>query len=1205
MNRALTRDKSRDKTGQTTGDRTASSTGRLAGGCKGIGALIVLLAVVVGVPVLMTILNLVPHHLPTISSALTTLKARDNGQLVAGVIAAGVWVCWALFIVSLLPEIAALARHRPARTLAGLGGFQRPAAALVAAVALAFTLVPIAVDSSAPRADAAGLPAASTYSTTHSISQTLDPSTSHTRNDTGPHTVGDTAAPASAERVGDVQPSIGHGAPRASEMTDWSTAVTTNYEVQRRDTLWGIAADHLGDPLRYREIVELNRDLVGPDNEITPGTVLQLPTVAPAATQPGDATTRPNTVVRVEPGDTLWGIEQHVTGSGDNWPQAWAANSGRPEPGGATFTDPALIRPGWSIDIPPAAPSTPGTRLHQQPAHPKPATQSSASEAPGTVTTPPHQAPGQQAPGQQTPRHGQAPVPVEVPPAQPEKQAPMTTAPDAQGAPSSVRSAHSDAESDSSSELPMLAFAGGGMLMASLALTALVSYRRRQFRERRPGRTISGTPPELIGMEQALLATGRAGSADVRWLDHALRSLTQILTKTDDGQLPDVVAVCMTEDLLTLVLTTAALQAPLPWTVDASGTRWSVRRTDELSYTQDHRSFFFAPFPTLVSVGYTTGGEHWMLDLERIAAMSLAGDQERCLNLMRFLAAELAHNSWSEMLRVTIVGFGEELVGVNPNRLTYTEDVNGAIATLNRHRQTVTEAMTDAGVDVLTGRLRDVLGDSWAPNVLLIAPHLLADNAAGSALNSDGMSGLAELLGAMKAQPSRASIALVLTADPDADQHADATRWQLTVDSGGILRIPALGLELIAQQIPACDAAGLSQMLALAAAGDDQSVPAARGQQPWDEFADACGGLIVPPAPTQSEPAEPGGQGGLGGQSGPGHVPGLHLADSTAFVSNSVLPLSPQTYLEQTATTEPDLLALAPQVDCGLREQVTRADPDLDADLAAWADTICPRPRLTLLGPVQVRAAGQLPARSPQLAFHTEVVAYLATRPAGVLSDRYARAIWPSEPDVVGKTKVRESVSTVRVWLGEDPATRQPYLPSGSFEAGRARYRINQLLCDAELFRRLRLRGVVRGPEGIGDLQSALALVTGEPFADLPTPRKGSPGGYSWLADANSRLDHEYAAMIVDVAHIVATHYLAAGEPAAAAAAAQVALRAGSYEDVPLLDLVAACDAQDQRAEADAYVKKILANHDADVEEDLPPRTAQVLFRRQWTHRAS
>ena len=64
-----------------------------------------------------------------------------------------------------------------------------------------------------------------------------------------------------------------------------------------------------------------------------------------------------------------------------------------------------------------------------------------------------------------------------------------------------------------------------------------------------------------------------------------------------------------------------------------------------------------------------------------------------------------------------------------------------------------------------------------------------------------------------------------------------------------------------------------------------------------------------------------------------------------------------------------------------------------------------------------------------------------------------------------------------------------------------------------------------------------------------------------------------------------------------------MALKAGSYEDVPLLDLVASCDAQDKRAEADAYVARILANHDAEVEEDLPPRTAEILFRRHWTDR--
>jgi hypothetical protein len=134
-----------------------------------------------------------------------------------------------------------------------------------------------------------------------------------------------------------------------------------------------------------------------------------------------------------------------------------------------------------------------------------------------------------------------------------------------------------------------------------------------------------------------------------------------------------------------------------------------------------------------------------------------------------------------------------------------------------------------------------------------------------------------------------------------------------------------------------------------------------------------------------------------------------------------------------------------------------------------------------------------------------------------------------------------------------------------------------------------------------------LELVAGKPFGDLPKPRIGSPGGYLWLTDANVRLDHEYAAMIVDTAHTVAIHHFGAGEPQLAAKAAQIALRSGTYEDVPLLDLVQACMAMQQEAEAESYVKQIMNNHDAEVEEDLPPRTAEVLFRlrRQWNERAS
>jgi len=123
-----------------------------------------------------------------------------------------------------------------------------------------------------------------------------------------------------------------------------------------------------------------------------------------------------------------------------------------------------------------------------------------------------------------------------------------------------------------------------------------------------------------------------------------------------------------------------------------------------------------------------------------------------------------------------------------------------------------------------------------------------------------------------------------------------------------------------------------------------------------------------------------------------------------------------------------------------------------------------------------------------------------------------------------------------------------------------------------------------------------LNLVTGVPFD------RQRPQGYSWLVDASSgvRLDFVYAAMIVDVAHTLATHHLGAGQPEMAFAAAQTALKAGASDDIALLDLVAACDALGRRAEADQYVAAIIANHDGEEPEDLPPRTYDVLRRRQF-----
>jgi nucleoid-associated protein YgaU len=1196
---------------------------------RSLGALIVLIAVVIGVPVLlltlMPTLHLTPRALPTLHQISTGLQRRDNGQLAAAVLLFGAWVCWALFTISLIPEIVAATQRRPARRLPGLGVLQNSAGTLVAAIVLGFTIAPLITGAAGAARGVPALPPLPSATAGHAQAN-------GSSEDAGA-TVGTVSAQntATTSRGGG-----GQGAISASDQVAGAARTSPTYEVQRRDTLWGIAERYLRDPLRYPEIAALNPTVVGPDNEIITGTILAMPADATglpavhvtAEQMPGgesaldtgpdsggelntgstpatrtEASTGASREVTVQPGDTLWGIEQHVTGHGENWTQAWRANAARPEPDGETFTDPDWIRPGWTLTIPipiPGPTAGPDVNSSPGPAVPSPSSPTTPELAPSPVpvvapTTPtvspttvradppPTTTPSPTVPSLSSTTPRQAPAPA------------SPQAPASRDAPAAV-------ERSKSSRVPMTVFAGGaGLMLAGVALTALRGYRRRQARRRRPGRIIAATPPDLIGTERAVLTSGSAGIADVSWLDHALRSLVQTLADAPDARLPDVIAVCLSEDELTLFLTEPTPDAPPPWRVSEPGACWWIRRDDPLPYDPDRRGHYFAPYPALTSVGYTRTGEQWLLDLERVGALTVTGDPQRCQDLMRFLAAELAHNTWSEMLQVTLVGFGHELVPANPDRLTHTDDLTPAITDIGRQlgsltaAETATDPASDEVTDVLTGRLHDIDGDRWATSVVLIA----SGQGAGSV-------GLDDLLVAMRDKHARVPIAVIVASHPDDPERGNPPHapdpgdppgpmpWQLIVNAAGRLSIPALGLDLIAQQLPADEAAQLAQILAHAATNDDQPTPTAHGDQPWDAHIDAGGMLTSPPSTADISrvsdvPAADGA--------------GVRVESPQPLAAlDSVLPLPTDEYLKRAATTAEDLRALAPAVDETVRSRIEVLDPDLDADLTQWHDPDCPRPRITLLGEVLVRAQGSLPERSPQRPFHTEIVAYLATRPRGVTSTVYAETMWPNDPDVVGKTKVRQSIFHVRKWLGHDPDTGADYLPSGLHEAAAARYRVTGALIDAELFRRLRARGLARGADGINDLWSALRLVQGPPFTDITQPREGVPGGYAWLADANFRLDHEYSAMIVDLAHTLATHHLAAGEPEAAASAAHVALIGGSYEDVPLLDLVQASLALNKITEAEAYVQQILSNYAVDDEEDLPPRTAEVLFRlrRRW-----
>ena len=294
------------------------------------------------------------------------------------------------------------------------------------------------------------------------------------------------------------------------------------------------------------------------------------------------------------------------------------------------------------------------------------------------------------------------------------------------------------------------------------------------------------------------------------------------------------------------------------------------------------------------------------------------------------------------------------------------------------------------------------------------------------------------------------------------------------------------------------------------------------------------------------------------------------------------------------ATTVDDLAVLAPRVPATVADAVHDADPDLDADLAAWFAEDCDRPRLVLLGPVRARTRGDALAVAKRKAYYTELLAYLALRPAGATPAQVA--------DAFGITpgRVRTDIKAVRDWLGVNPRTGQRHLPDATKSpAARDRgigvYQVLDVLVDVDLFRRLRVRAQARGgPAGHADLARALTLVTGPPFDHL------RDGGWSWLLEGD-RLDHHMTCAIVDVAHLLTTRALTDGDLDQARTAAETAVLAAPHDDTPRLDLAAVHAAAGHHHHAQRIIRDDICNPaDDQAPLDLPDRTRTIIADHDW-----
>ena len=832
-------------------------------------------------------------------------------------------------------------------------------------------------------------------------------------------------------------------------------------------------------------------------------------------------------------GDTLSEIAEDHLDDARAWPRIFEASRDLTQPDGRRLSDPDLILPGWNLVLPGAEESQTDQTPQPRPEETKPPVKERAPE---------------DSPGREEAADGAAARAEAEPDAlTPTSNAPAVPSSSSQtGAAQRVQAATPAVDEAPPANAPWLlvGLSGAGAVLAGGLLAALRQRRRAQFRARRPGRTIAVPPPELIPVEKTITSQGAAALPTLTIIEEALKLLAA--SAGDAGALPDLVALQLLPGAVAVQLAEPGTLAA-PWRADGEdGRRWLLATDDDRPQTGGR-----SPYPQVVSVGQDDTGATWLVNLEQLGTVSLTGDPTYAADFARYLAAEIAVNPWSRQVHLECVGIAPEAVALDPSRIHHhpLDDATALDAAIVAAGMTL-EKCTDHGVPATDGRAEDLGGDLWDSWLVLVNGALTT-------------APLDHLLTVVSGHPARTGTAVVMVGDSE-----PVRGLGVRLTGHGRLLIPALGLDLVANGLTPAEAEGCARLLGYADELDDVEMPT-DGDDGWREYCDAAGalrdGLVIPRA-----------------------------AEDESDSSASVIPGPDADVLDVAAATEGDLNQLAPQVPAAVRAKVEDSDPSLDADLAAWASGT--RPHLKLLGPIQARTGttGSPTVVAKRKAFYAELLAFLVLHPQGVTIDQVVDAFGTDA------TQMRVHLSKVRSWLGVDPSTGGQYLPDATKSpAGVARgmgiYQLVGVLADIDLFRRLRARGQARGPEGIADLQTALGLVTGEPFTGQRR------GGWAWLADG-IRVDQHMVCAVVDVAHLVTIAALHSGDLQAARAAAETALLAAPYEDTPQLDLAAIVAAEGDRQAAERILRDDVCNRaeDGEAPADLPDRTADLVASAPW-----
>lgn len=773
---------------------------------------------------------------------------------------------------------------------------------------------------------------------------------------------------------------------------------------------------------------------------------------------PADAV-KPQLVHSVVEGDTLWDLADTYLGDGERYTEIFDANRG-PQNDGRELTDPDLILPGWEMTIP--------TVFVDAPAPPAPAVPAEQTPVDAGTTTGADEAANADAAGAEsdaaaaTPEAVEAHVPEPMdgsltiePPATYDAVDQAAVAPvdvtepprdetTTDAAPGPVEASDVDAAeaaADDDFTVPLMTVGGIGGVLAAGLLTVLGARRLQQRRRRAKGERIALPSAEVADLEfEMRMVESPRNVSDV---DDVLRTL-QVWAEDTHSALPELLAVRVTDDDVSLFLTEPG-QLPTPFeSMHADGTTWRARRDLILPPTRSTVS----PYPALATFGVDAQGGSLLLDLEQIGALSVTGDETTARGMLDALACEFATNPWSDQIQVTLVGMSSTLAhDLDRFRIHEVADAEALVRNLRADMEQRRSALDSWGVGgVLEARTRANEIESWAPHIVIM----------GAAPVGSVREELAELVARMP----RLGIATVaqgpaLIDGAIVDIDSPELAWYR---SGGAL--PPLPFQ---PQILA--GAELERTHELFEVTGRDSQPADLEQEHRLANFDAS----IPPIPQFTQPAET--------SAGEASV-------VLPYVDDLVVPL-PEFSPAPTSSPIPnpdELITDVPQgVDPATVNEPVIGDTTDTEQVPDW-----PAPYIRLLGPVDALHIADMEAMPGR---GIEFLAFLLLQESSSVPGSLVQSkMWSTYS--TDNNNARQLATRIRAALGHDP-DGNPLLPEGRSGAGFSTHK--QMRTDWHDF--CALIGPDLSKTSNENLIRAIRLVRGIPFDGIQGTRRG---WWSW-----------------------------------------------------------------------------------------------------------